>query len=145
MAEKGPKIQVIKLFTQKSIYRFSSQHTSLASRKPCISWPTMEVRLKQTTFAEIAAIEFCVFLVMGIEVARQKIPENGRKWQKIHVILNRRHLPKMAGNGFPRISRHGHRGRKRRSGRQQQKMAENGIPRVSRQSPTTPYQHIRMY
>ena len=55
---------------------------------------------------------------MGIEVARQKIPENGRKWQKIHVILNRRHLPKMAGNGFPR---------------------------VSRQSPTTPYQHIRMY
>ena len=47
---------------------------------------------------------------MDNTVARQAIAENGRKWQKIEVRLKRRHLPKMAGNGFPRVSRHGHRG-----------------------------------
>ena len=53
---------------------------------------------------------FRVFLVMDNTVARQVMAENGRKWQKIEVRLKRRHLPKMARNGFPRVSRHGHRG-----------------------------------
>ena len=41
---------------------------------------------------------FRVFLVMDNTVARQAMAENGRKWQK------------MVENGFPRVSRHGHRG-----------------------------------
>ena len=53
---------------------------------------------------------------------------------------------KMVGNGFPRVSRHGHRGSQEdhgRNGRKWQKMgcrgkmAENGFPRVLRHSPTT--------
>ena len=32
----------------------------------------------------------------------------------------------MAGNGFPRVSRHGHRGSQEDHGRKWQKMAENG-------------------
>ena len=35
-----------------------------------------------------------------------------------------RHLPKMAGNGFPRVSRHGHRGSQVGNGRKWLKMAK---------------------
>ena len=51
----------------------------------------------------------------------------------------------MAGNGFPRVSRHGHRGDQAGNGRKWSKMGcrgylvGNGFPRVSRQSPTTCY------
>ena len=82
-----------------------------------------------------------MFLVMDNTVARQVIAENGRKWQKIEVRLKRRHLPKMAGNGFPRVSRHGHRGDQEDNSRNGLKwwkmdfrgyLVGNGFPRVSR-------------
>ena len=44
--------------------------------------------------------------------------ENGRKWQE------------MAGNGFPRVSRRGHRGSQEDHGRNLPKMVENGFPRL---------------
>ena len=79
---------------------------------------------------------------MDNTVARQVIAENGGKWQKIEVRLKkRRHLPKMAGNRFPRVSRHGHRGDQEDHSRKWLKMAKkdfrgymvgNGFPRVSR-------------
>ena len=52
----------------------------------------------------------------------------------------------MVGNGFPRVSRHGHRGSQVGNGRKWQKWSKmgcrgylvgNGFPRVSRHSPTT--------
>ena len=82
-----------------------------------------------------------MFLVMDNTVARQVIAGNGRKWQKIEVRLKRRHLPKMAGNRFPRVSRRGHRGDQEDHSRKWLKMAKkdfrgymvgNGFPRVSR-------------
>ena len=36
----------------------------------------------------------------------------------------------MAGNGFPRVSRHGHRGSQVGNGRKWLKMVENGFPRL---------------
>ena len=83
-----------------------------STRQPCISWPTMEVRLTLTTFAEIGShgfprvscyshrgdqagngrkwqeMDFRVFYAVVIEVTRKtmakmvKKVENGRKWQK---------------------------------------------------------------
>ena len=100
---------------------------------------------------KLAAIEFRVFLVMDNTVARQAIAENGRKWQKIEVRLKRRHLPKMAGNGFPRVSRRGHRGSQEDHGQNDKNsrkwwkidfrgyLVGNGFPRVSRHSPTTSF------
>ena len=38
----------------------------------------------------------------------------------------------MAGNGFPRVSRRGHRGSQEDHGRKWQKMAENGRKKVHR-------------
>ena len=69
---------------------------------------------------------FRAFLVIAIEVTRQAMAENGRKWQKIDF---RGYL---VGNGFPRILRHGHRGDQEDYSRKWLKMAENGFPRVSR-------------
>ena len=52
----------------------------------------------------------------------------------------------MVGNGFPRVSRHGHRGSQVGNGRKWQKwqkmgcrgyLVGNGFPHVSRHSPTT--------
>ena len=57
---------------------------------------------------------FRAFLVIAIEVTRQAMAGNGRKWQK------------MAENGFPRFSRRGHRGGQVDNGRKWSKMAENG-------------------
>ena len=47
---------------------------------------------------------FRAFLVIAIEVTRQTMAENGRKWQKMDF------RGKMVENGFPRILRRGHRG-----------------------------------
>ena len=65
---------------------------------------------------------FRVFLVMDNTVARQEMAENGRKWQKMDF---RGYL---VGNGFPRVSRRGHRGDQEdndKNGRKWSKMAEN--------------------
>ena len=69
-------------------------------------------------------MDFRVFLVMVIEVARKTMAENGRKWQKMGC------RGKMAGNGFPRVSRRGHRGRKKGGQVKMVKMVENGLPRL---------------
>ena len=87
---------------------------------------------------------------MDNKVARQAMAENGGKW-KIMAGNGRKWLKmdfrgKMAGNGFPRVSRRGHRGGQAgngRNGRKWQKMdfrgkmAGNGFSRFLRQSPTT--------
>ena len=70
---------------------------------------------------------FRAFLVMDNKVARQAMAENGRKWQKIEVRLKKDDIcQKMAGNRFPRVSRHGHRGSQVGNGRKWQEMVENG-------------------
>ena len=91
----------------------------------------------------MAAMCFRAFLVMDNKVARQAMAENGRngrKWQKIDF------RGKMEENGFPRVSRRGHRGGPVDNGRKWQKWSKmgcrgylvgNGFPRVSRHSPTT--------
>ena len=54
---------------------------------------------------------FRAFLVMDNKVARQAMAGNGGKWQEIEVRLKKDDIcQKMAGNRFPRVSRHGHRG-----------------------------------
>ena len=72
---------------------------------------------------------------MDNKVARQAMAENGRKWSKMGC---RGYL---VGNGFPRVSRRGHRGGPEdhgRNGRKWQKMGcrgylvGNGFPRVLR-------------
>ena len=100
---------------------------------------------------------FRAFLVMDNKVARQAMAENGRKWQK--MVENGRKWQRidfrgyLVGNGFPRVSRRGHRGGQAGNGRNGRKwwkmdfrgkMVENGFPRVSRHSPTTGvfYRHI---
>ena len=68
-------------------------------------------------------MDFRVFLVMVIEVARKtmaEMAENGRKWQKMGC---RGYL---VGNGFPRVSRRGHRDSQAGNGRKWPKMVENG-------------------
>ena len=63
---------------------------------------------------KLAAMGFRAFLVIAIEVTRQAMAENGRKWQK--MAENGRKWQKidfrgyLVGNGFPRVSRRGHRG-----------------------------------
>ena len=47
---------------------------------------------------------FRAFLVMDNTIARQAMAENGGKWWKMDF------RGKMVENGFPRVSRHGHRG-----------------------------------
>ena len=71
-------------------------------RKPGRQWQEMVENGRQWQ-----RIDFRVFLVVVIEVTRKTMAENGLKWQKKGC------RGKMAGNGFPRVSRRGHRGRKK--------------------------------
>ena len=74
---------------------------------------------------------FRAFLVIAIEVTRQAMAGNSRKWQKIEVRLKKTTFAKkMAGNGFPRVSRRGHRGDQAGNGRKWLKMAKKGFPRL---------------
>ena len=76
----------------------------------------------------MAAMGFRAFHVVVIEVARQAMAENGRngrKWQKIDF------RGKMEENGFPRVSRRGHRGGPVDNGRKWPKMVENGRKLIS--------------
>ena len=60
-----------------------------------------EVRLKNgKNGRKRQKMDFCVFRVVVIEVARQAMAENGRKWSKMDF------RGKMVENGFLRVSRH---------------------------------------
>ena len=58
-----------------------------------------------------------------------EMAENGRKWSKMDF---RGYL---VGNGFPRVSRRGHRGDQAGNGRQWQEMAGNGRKWSKKSSP----------
>ena len=83
----------------------------------------MEVRL---TLQKLAAIDFRVFHVIGIEVTRQAMAGNGRK---MAVRLKWQKFAENSSHRFPRVVRSGHRGRKKevrlkngKNGRKRQKM-----------------------
>ena len=61
---------------------------------------------------------FRAFLVMDNTVARQAMAGNGGKWWK------KVHRDYLVGNGFPRVSRRGHRGDQAGNGRKWLKMAK---------------------
>ena len=87
-------------------------------------WQKIEVRLKKTTFAKNGRkwISACFTSWSSRWPGRQC-----RKWPKMAKKDFRGY---MVGNGFPRVSRRGHRGDQAGNGRKWSKMVEKSSPRL---------------